>query len=154
MSSPPFFLRDSRASETRACVKITPREKKLHVAGREKNEGPSFFSLPTECHLFSHRVIFTHARILLALLSLRKNGGLLVVQAGFHCNYKLMTTKGLEALNSNLDLTPYYLALENILYLSLVKVCIQTSLSLIGCSHLLPVGGLGRRGPFTLGSRP
>ena len=79
MSSPPFFLRDSRASETRACVKITPREKKLHVAGREKNEGPSFFSLPTECHLFSHRVIFTHARILLALLSLRKNGGLLVV---------------------------------------------------------------------------
>ena len=65
-----------------------------------------------------------------------------------------MTTKGLEALNSNLDLTPYYLALENILYLSLVKVCIQTSLSLIGCSYLLPVGGLGRRGPFTLGSRP
>ena len=27
-SSPPFFLRDSRASETRACVKITPREKR------------------------------------------------------------------------------------------------------------------------------
>ena len=25
MSSPPFFLRDSRASETRARVKITPR---------------------------------------------------------------------------------------------------------------------------------
>ena len=65
-----------------------------------------------------------------------------------------MTTKGLEALNSNLDLTPHYLPLENILYLSLVKVCIQTSLSLIDCSYLLPVGGLGRRGPFTLGSRP
>ena len=27
-SSPPFFLRDSRASETRARVKITPREEK------------------------------------------------------------------------------------------------------------------------------
>ena len=39
MSSPPFFLRDSRASETRACVKITPREKRRHAAGREKNEG-------------------------------------------------------------------------------------------------------------------
>ena len=29
-SSPPFFLRDSRASETRAPVKITPREKRRH----------------------------------------------------------------------------------------------------------------------------
>ena len=39
-SSPPFFLRDSRASETRARVKITPREKRRHAAGREKNESP------------------------------------------------------------------------------------------------------------------
>ena len=29
--------RDSRASETRARVKITPREKRRHAAGREKN---------------------------------------------------------------------------------------------------------------------
>ena len=29
-SCPPFFLRDSRASETRARVKITPREKRRH----------------------------------------------------------------------------------------------------------------------------
>ena len=29
MNSPPFFLRDRRASETRARVKITPREKFL-----------------------------------------------------------------------------------------------------------------------------
>ena len=36
---PHFFLRDSRASETRARVKITPREKRWHAAGREKNEG-------------------------------------------------------------------------------------------------------------------
>ena len=35
-----FFLRDSRACETRARVKITPREKRRHAAGREKNEGP------------------------------------------------------------------------------------------------------------------
>ena len=30
---------DSRASKTRACVKITPREKRRYAAGREKNEG-------------------------------------------------------------------------------------------------------------------
>ena len=35
----PLFLRDSGASETRARVKITPREKGEHAAGREKNEG-------------------------------------------------------------------------------------------------------------------
>ena len=29
--SPPFFLKDSRASETRARVKITPREKRRHA---------------------------------------------------------------------------------------------------------------------------
>ena len=33
------YLRDSRASERRARVKITPREKRRHAAGREKNEG-------------------------------------------------------------------------------------------------------------------
>ena len=40
--SPPFFLRDSRASETQARVKITPREKRRQTAGREKND--HFFS--------------------------------------------------------------------------------------------------------------
>ena len=38
-----------------------------------------FFSLPAACRLFSRGVIFTPARVSLALLSLRKNGGLLVV---------------------------------------------------------------------------
>ena len=57
--SPPFFLRDIRASETRARVKITPREKRRHAV-----------------------VIFMRARVSLALLSLRKNGGLLVVYFG------------------------------------------------------------------------
>ena len=71
---PHFFLRDSRASETRARVKITPRKKRRHAAGREKNEGPSFFSLLAACRLFSRGVIFTRARVSLALLSLRKNG--------------------------------------------------------------------------------
>ena len=32
MSSPPFFLRDSSASETRARVKITQSEKRRHAA--------------------------------------------------------------------------------------------------------------------------
>ena len=36
---------------------------------------PSFFSLPAACRLFSRGVIFTPARVSLALLSLRKNGG-------------------------------------------------------------------------------
>ena len=35
------------------------------------------FSLPATCRLFSRGVIFTRARVSLALLSLRKNGGLL-----------------------------------------------------------------------------
>ena len=37
-SSPSFFFRHRRASETRARVKITPREKRRHALGREKNE--------------------------------------------------------------------------------------------------------------------
>ena len=50
-SSPPLFLRDSRASETRARVKNTPREKRRHAA----------------CRLFSRWVIFTSVRVSLAL---------------------------------------------------------------------------------------
>ena len=64
--APGLVGEDSSASETRARVKITPREK-------------SRFSLPAACRLFSRGVIFTRARVSLALLSLRKNGGLLVV---------------------------------------------------------------------------
>ena len=51
-SSPPFFLRDSGASETRARVKINPREKSRHAAGREKmrdyRQSPSFWPLTTD----------------------------------------------------------------------------------------------------------
>ena len=47
----PFFLRDSRASETRVRVKITPRVSP-----------------------FLREVIFTRAHVSLAQLSLRKNG--------------------------------------------------------------------------------
>ena len=57
-----------RAKRERAW--ITPREKRRHA-----------------CRLFSRGVIFTPARVSLALLSLRKNGGLLVVygqNAVFH----------------------------------------------------------------------
>ena len=56
---------------------------KISRPWRVKNLGfvcsPSFFSLPAACRLFSRGVIFTWARVSLALLSLRKNGGLLVV---------------------------------------------------------------------------
>ena len=56
---PHFSSRDSRASETRARVKITPREKRRHAA----------------CRLFSRGVIFTRARVSLALLSLEEKWG-------------------------------------------------------------------------------
>ena len=36
---PHFSSGTGRASETRARVKITPREKRQHAAGREKNKG-------------------------------------------------------------------------------------------------------------------
>ena len=62
-SSPPFVLRDSRASETRARVKITPRKKRPPTASRFSRVG----------------VIFTRARVSLALLSPGRNGELLVV---------------------------------------------------------------------------
>ena len=55
-------------------AKITPREKARSGGDREK-----LFSLPTACRLFSREVIFTRARVSLTLLSLRTNGGLLVV---------------------------------------------------------------------------
>ena len=48
------------------------REKATRGGEREK-------SLPAACRLFSRGVTFTRARVSHALLSLRKNGGLLVV---------------------------------------------------------------------------
>ena len=57
-------------------VKITPRDKRQHLTGRGKNEGPSFFSLPVGCCLFLRGMIFMRAYVLLALLSLSKNKGL------------------------------------------------------------------------------
>ena len=66
-SSPPFSLRDSKASKTRARVKITPREKRRHASGREKNTIAS--------RLFSRGVIFTRALTFRSLYY----GGLLVV---------------------------------------------------------------------------
>ena len=56
----------------------------LHLTGFDRDltsdaGTTSFFSLPAACRLFSRGVIFTRARVSLALLSLKKNGGLLVV---------------------------------------------------------------------------
>ena len=62
-------------SETRAGVKITPREKRRLA-----------------CRLFSRGVIFTRARVSLVLLSLRKNGELLVVYFFFFREEPLCTT--------------------------------------------------------------
>ena len=45
---------------------------------------PSLFFLRAGCRLFSRGVIFTRARVSLALLSLRENGGLLVVQSSLY----------------------------------------------------------------------
>ena len=74
-SSSLFVLRDSRARKTLARVKITLRERRRHSAGREKHEGPSFFSLSAACRLFLRGVIFMRARVSLALLFLSKNWG-------------------------------------------------------------------------------
>ena len=49
--------------------------------GERKMRDPHF-SLPAACRLFSRGVIFTRPRVSLALLSLRKNGGLFVVYVG------------------------------------------------------------------------
>ena len=92
-SSPPFFLRDSRASETRARVKISLRcSRPMHSSkpvvqseGLKRLQRRQVKITPREkrrqapCHLFSRGVIFTRALVPLALLSLRQNGGLLVV---------------------------------------------------------------------------
>ena len=53
------------------------------VSGRR--DLPSEAGTLAACRLFSHGVIFTRARVSLALLSMRKNGGLLVVYKNIHC---------------------------------------------------------------------
>ena len=72
-------------------MKITPREKRRHAAGREKNEGLQTKAQAFDPSLFSRGVIFTRARVSLALLSLRKNGGPLVVYTSLeernNCSY-------------------------------------------------------------------
>ena len=78
----PFFLRDSRESKTQVCVKITPCEKGGKRWG-ERNMIYIFLSLPVAYHLFSRGMIFTRARVSLALISPRKKEGLLVVYKAF-----------------------------------------------------------------------
>ena len=77
---------------------------------------PSFFSLPAACLLFSRGVIFTRDRVSLALLSLRKNGGLLVV-------YTIRSTQ-VNLQNSNLLFATreYFLAFGLILYIPIIQV--------------------------------
>ena len=78
-------LRDSRASETRARVKITGTRERWDAARREKHESlgfvcsPSFFLSPRRFSPFSRWMMFTCVRVSLALLSLRENERLLIV---------------------------------------------------------------------------
>ena len=78
-------LRDSRASETRARVKITGTRERWDAARREKHDSlgfvcsPSFFLSPRRFSPFSRWMMFTCVRVSLALLSLRENERLLIV---------------------------------------------------------------------------
>ena len=77
------------------------------VRGRKRKM--PFFSLPAACRLFSRGVIFTPGSVSLALLSLRKNGGLLVVYmfifrvtgADYSFTDKSVFTRILVSTNSN-----------------------------------------------------
>ena len=66
-SSPPFFPRDSRASETRARVKITPRANWVELNWEKATRGGK--KIFAACCHFSRGVIFTRACVSLALLS-------------------------------------------------------------------------------------
>ena len=63
---------------------------------------PSFFSLPAACRLFSRGVIFTCACVSLALLSLRTNGGLLVVYLKLKALYAVKNTSKGENVSAGL----------------------------------------------------
>ena len=114
-----FFLRDNKASETRARVKITPREKRRHRVSP-----------------FSCGVIFTRARVSLALLSLRKNGGLFVVYITPAVRHPLDNSPDSSSsaliLTSSLDTRaghPFHgwLKLQHVQKSSLVKYCLISS---------------------------
>ena len=67
---------------------IVERAKREHAwKSPHARKGDTFFSLPAACRLFSRGVIFTPARVSIALLSLRKNGGLLVVYQILNSNF-------------------------------------------------------------------
>ena len=76
-SSPHFFLSDSRVSEMRAQMKITHTRKGNTCWGewkmRDYRQSLIFLS-PRRVSPFLAWVIFMRTRVLLALLSLRKNG--------------------------------------------------------------------------------
>ena len=57
---------------------------------REREKNFFIFLSPAACRLFSRGLIFTRARVLLALLSLTKNGGLLVVYNFISLSFKLV----------------------------------------------------------------
>ena len=66
--------------------------------GGEREKFFSFFSLPAACRLFSRGVVFTRPCVSLALLSLRKNGGLLIV---YRHNWSQSTTEELSVYDAS-----------------------------------------------------
>ena len=78
------YLGDARGeSDVSFCYrgefKILRRRRQRKRQKGDTRRGEKKISLPAACRLFARGVIFTPARVSLALLSLRKNGGLLVV---------------------------------------------------------------------------
>ena len=69
-------------------MKIRPREKRRHAAEREKIVSPHRVSP------FLAWVIFTRDRVSLALLSLRKNGGLLISERIYSKRRLRLTSRG------------------------------------------------------------
>ena len=72
---PPFPMRPSSKRQTLSRLRVVPH----FFSGIVRRAKRERTLLPTACRLFSRGVIFTRACVSLALLSLRKNGGLLVV---------------------------------------------------------------------------
>ena len=109
----------------RAWKYITPREKRRHAAG-------DFHA----CRLFSRGVIFTRAPVSLALLSLRKNGGLLVV-------YKLSATtpyntqQHATTCNRVCKRTQHVTSTIELLANNIAFVCTGLSVSTL-CNGILP----------------
>ena len=93
------------------------RWRHVHRCTQRRNRPKKKFSLPAACRLFSRGMIFKRARVSLALLSLRTNGGLLVI---YSATYK--------AVKSSVKwdaLTNFHLSRFSIFALIYLKLLVQ-----------------------------